>query len=88
MYEYGASGDTLMTEIWFLAIVDLVEWNFTGGSGQKTRQVIESVFKVIRKIRQGRSMPIVEEGRRWQLSPKEGTFELVMRFFELWMSIP
>lgn len=55
MYENRVC-DTLMTEILFLAIVDLVEWNFTGGSRQKTRRAIESVFKVIRKIGQGRSM--------------------------------
>lgn len=31
MYEYWASADTAMTEIRFLEIADLVEWNFTGG---------------------------------------------------------
>lgn len=43
MYEYQAPGDTAVTGIQFLAIVDLVEWNSTGGSRQKTRLVIESV---------------------------------------------
>lgn len=44
MYEHRAPGhgDAAVTEIQFLAIVDLVEWNSAGGSGQKTRRVIES----------------------------------------------
>lgn len=39
----GHWGNMAVTDIQFLAIVDLVEWNSTGGSGQKTRWVIESV---------------------------------------------